>query len=48
MKYEDIYLKDYSNGAHVNDGLTRWSELMTRTGGPDQGATSSENSGRGI
>jgi putative transposase len=29
VKYEDIYLKDYANGADVNDGLTRWFDLYT-------------------
>ena len=29
VKYEDIYLKDYSNGADVNDGLKRWFDLYT-------------------
>ena len=29
VKYEDIYLKDYANGADVNEGLTRWFDLYT-------------------
>ncbi|MBI5761587.1 MAG: IS3 family transposase [Planctomycetales bacterium] len=29
VKYEDIYLKDYTNGADVNEGLTQWFDLYT-------------------
>jgi putative transposase len=29
VKYEDIYLKDYVNGADVNQGLTQWFDLYT-------------------
>lgn len=29
VKYEDIYLKDYVNGADVNEGLTQWFDLYT-------------------
>jgi len=29
VKYEDIYLKDYSNGTDVNNGLTCWFDLYT-------------------
>jgi putative transposase len=29
VKYEDIYLKDYTNGADVNQGLTQWFDLYT-------------------
>lgn len=29
VKYEDIYLKDYANGADVNQGLTNWFDLYT-------------------
>ena len=29
MKYEDIYRKDYVNGADVNEGLTQWFGLYT-------------------
>ena len=29
VKYEDIYLKDYQNGADVTEGLTCWFDLHT-------------------
>lgn len=29
VKYEDIYLKDYSNGADVNEGLAQWFDLYS-------------------
>jgi putative transposase len=29
VKYEDIYLKDYVNGADVNQGLAQWFDLYT-------------------
>lgn len=29
VKYEDIYLKHYRNGADLYDGLTRWFDLYT-------------------
>ncbi len=29
VKYEDIDLKDYVNGADVNEGLTQWFDLYT-------------------
>lgn len=29
VKYEEIYLKDYANGADVNQGLTNWFDLYT-------------------
>lgn len=29
VKYEDIYLKDYQNGADVTEGLTQWFDLYT-------------------
>jgi len=29
VKYEDIYLKDYSNGADVSEGLGQWFDFYT-------------------
>ena len=36
VKYEDIYLQDYANGADVNQGLTNWFDLYTHRR-PQQG-----------